>query len=975
MAFDREVRALGGIKGFLDRLRRRQYIGEVSQNTKDALEGHIKKIRAEKHIAWVTNHLADNVENIDLDGSESLFEPDGNEVKSFLTFEEPFPAQRAYLKAMAGVVYETITIPDSWAVEKAKYPGRVTQLCTDTFTGIDFDGFSDTVDLGTDVTLWSQALTKFSFTFWIIPNTISDGNFHGVLNRGNYAANGFSVWQEADGTEINFDVFGTVGGEQNARSHLTRGTGVAYHVACVYDSTLGSANVKIYIDAVLGAETANITDTINNAVDSLILGSDGSDFNGIMWDFRWFTTRALTQQQVTDTMNDSMQAPIPDYWLPMNGHTANPVDIVSQTKTGIMTGADYAMDDDFRQDFIWIANTMTFGTVPVILSTGYSLGLNITTTNQLGNTVTRKNQFLTFDHDTPHSNVYTFDGTAGKVITEAHKASLTCTQFAVACWFKTSADYSSSQGYLVVKGQDTVETAGQNMNYFLRMNNENEISGGFEENNGNTHTATSDGRVNDGKWHFVCVMFNGALIELYLDGKIVSQNSETTVAENNTLALFLGAELGTTQFFIGDMSNVMIWNDDLETGELHELYYNGTIPKVANLVYVNYMGGTSFDGIEEFIDQADAAPLRLTQFSVACKFKTTAKYPSVEAVLVGKGGYGSDTAGQNDNYGLRMMDGANDGKIRGGFEEGTGTDHYCTSPLAYNDGEWHIAIVTYDQVTVRLYIDGVEVATHATTTVPETVNTNPLRIGANPRALNSFFRGDIDYVYVWNNDLTVSEVEAFVRNGTIPQTGAIVYSNILRLPLASKNETLPVAVSHEADFYWPRQNFSESIWFYATDLTNSGAKRVLKIYTHDDNNRHSYMIDNIDNKLFVEFVKGGVATRLESTVAVTANAWHHLVVTWSFTTPTIAARLDDVAMTSSAKVGHSAIAYHKPCFGGYPRMMYHEQFMGLIDVHMYYKHDTVLTTGEMTNVKNNNSKYSMSGGRVPCISGAVMSAP
>lgn len=970
MAFDREVRALGGIKGFLDRLRRRQYIGEVANNTKDALEGHIKKIRAEKHVAWITNHLADNVEGITLNGSESLFEPDGNEVKSFMTFDEPLPANRAYIRAMAGVVYEYIQIPDPWAVKSTVYSGKETRYCTERFSAMGFDGSGDTVDLGTDVSLWSQALTKFSFTFWIIPLVIGDGNFHGVLNRGNYAANGFSVWQEADGTEINFDVFGSGDGEHNARGHLEKGTGVAYHIACVYDSTLGSANLKIYVDAVLG-ETDDINDTITNATDALILGSDGSDYNGFMWDFRWFTTRALTQQQVTDTMNNSMQAPIPDYWLPMNSHTGQPIDIISQTKTGIMSGADYEFSSSMKQDYIWIANTMTFGSVPTILSTGYSLGLNITTTNQLGNTVKRKNQFITFDHERPHGNFHSFDGTTGKVITEAHKASLTCTQFAIACYFRTSSDYSSGQGYLVVKGQDAVDTAGQNMNYFLRMNNDNEISGGYEENNGTTHTATSDGKVNDGKWHFVCIMFDGSLIEMYLDGKIVSTNAEVTVAENNTLALFLGAELGTQQFFIGDMSNVMIWNNDLTNQELDELYYNGKIPQSANLVYVNYMGGTSFDGIEEFVDTADTASLRLTQFSVACRFRTTEGFGS-EVCLVGKGGFGSDTAGQNDNYSLRMgVGGVN--SVRGGFEEGTGTDHYATSPLTYNDGEWHIAIVTYDQVTIRLYIDGIEVATHATTTSPETVNTNPLRVGANPRALDRFFRGDIDYVIIWNNDLTATEIADFQRNGTIPQTGAIVNSQFFRT-VNNENTTLPLSISHEATYYWIRQNFSESIWFYATDLTDSGKDRVIKIDTFDDNNYHSYMIDSADNKLFIEFVKGGSATRLESTVAVTANAWHHLAVTWEHGTPTIKGRLDDVAMVASAKVGHAPIAYHKPCFGGYPRMLYHEQFVGLIDLHMYYKHDTVLTTGEMTNVKNNNSKYSMSGGRVPCISGAVMSA-
>lgn len=976
MAFDREVRTLGGIKGFLDRLRRRQYIGEVAQNTKDALEGHIKKIRAEKHVVWVTNHLADNVEAITLNGSESLFEPDGNEVKLFNTFEEPLAAQRSYLRMMAGVVYECITIPDPWAVASIKYLGRKTFYCTDTFTGIQFDGNGDWVDCGSDVTLWSQALTKFSFSFWMIPFTIGDGNFKGLVNHGNYAANGFSVWMEAAGTEINFDVFGTVAGEQNARGHLEKGALVPYFITCVYDRTLANANVKIYVDGVLSAETADMTDTINNAVDSLFLGTDGSDFNGVMWDFKWFTTRALTQQQVTDTMNNSMQAPIPDYWLPMNSFIDDPIDIVSQTKKGTMTGSDYSMDDDFRQDFIWIANTMTFGTVPTILSTGYSVGLNITTTDPYGNTIKRKNQFLTITQEDRFEPFSTFNG-IDQFISEADKASLDLTVFTVSIKFRTSGNPGGgSVGYLINKGDYINGGAGQNHNYGIYIvNATGQIFGEFQTNTSIQHVVGGK-KVDDGKWHTVTLRYDGTELEIFVDGQLVDSEVTSDVPDNATAdPLVIGRFSGSSQlFYKGDLSDAVVWNNAVTDEEIQFIHYGYSLPNEAGIVYYHGLNSTSFDGIDDFTEQVDAAPLRLTQFSVAVKFKSLSHHLSDDGCLLGKGGFGSDTAGQNDNYSLRMMNGANDGKIRGGFEEGVGTDHYATSPLRYNDGEWHIAIVTYDQVTIRLYIDGIEVATHATTTTPESVNTNPLRIGANPRGLNTFFRGDVEYAYVWNNDLTVTEIQDFVRNQTLPQTGAIVYSNILRQP-STDNLTQPVVITHEQDFYWIRQNFTESIWFYAQDLSDSGADRVLKINTFDDNNYHSYMIDNADNKLFIEFVKGGVATRLESTVAVTANAFHHLVVTWSHSTPTIAARLDDVAMTSSAKVGHAAIAWHKPCYGGYPRMMYHEQLMGLIDVHMYYKHDTVLTTGEMTNVKNNNSKYAMSGGRVPCISGAVMSAP
>ena len=53
-------------------------------------------------------------------------------------------------------------------------------------------------------------------------------------------------------------------------------------------------------------------------------------------------------------------------------------------------------------------------------------------------------------------------------------------------------------------------------------------------------------------------------------------------------------------------------------------------------------------------------------------------------------------------------------QIKAGFETSSGADQYVTSVNTYNDGQWHYAVVTNDGSTVRLYIDGVQVATKST---------------------------------------------------------------------------------------------------------------------------------------------------------------------------------------------------------------------------------------------------------------------
>ena len=100
-------------------------------------------------------------------------------------------------------------------------------------------------------------------------------------------------------------------------------------------------------------------------------------------------------------------------------------------------------------------------------------------------------------------------------------------------------------------------------------------------------------------------------------------------------------------------------------------------------------------------------------------------------------------------------------QIKAGFETSSGADQYVTSVNTYNDGQWHYAVVTNDGSTVRLYIDGVQVATKSTSGAsPESSGTKPVRVAANSRVTppGNFFNGNIDEIRVWNDDLTAQQV-------------------------------------------------------------------------------------------------------------------------------------------------------------------------------------------------------------------------
>jgi hypothetical protein len=164
--------------------------------------------------------------------------------------------------------------------------------------------------------------------------------------------------------------------------------------------------------------------------------------------------------------------------------------------------------------------------------------------------------------------------------------------------------------------------------------------------------------------------------------------------------------------------------------------------------------------------------LKLSKFSVSAWFKTTSNFGS-EASIVNKGGFGTDSSGNNMNYGIWMTSSE---RVQGGFETSGGSNQYATSPSSFNDGKWHHGVVTFDGSIVRLYVDGVLFGTRSTFTIPETSGNHPLKIGANSRAVSNLFTGSIDEVGVWNRALLDTEIANLINKGEFSSNG-LVYRN------------------------------------------------------------------------------------------------------------------------------------------------------------------------------------------------------
>lgn len=175
-----------------------------------------------------------------------------------------------------------------------------------------------------------------------------------------------------------------------------------------------------------------------------------------------------------------------------------------------------------------------------------------------------------------------------------------------------------------------------------------------------------------------------------------------------------------------------------------------------------------------FFEVADSNPLDLgTVWTIAAWFRTSTNY-SVNGMIMNKGGEGSDSAGENMNYGIWMT---SNEKIQAGFETGAGADNFVTSPLSYNDGLYHHALATYDGTTLKLFIDGdtTPVSTLSTSATPET-NAKPLRFGANSRASDLFFTGEIDEVLIYDRVWNQTELINYWTRGTVPSANKIYHN-------------------------------------------------------------------------------------------------------------------------------------------------------------------------------------------------------
>ncbi len=199
------------------------------------------------------------------------------------------------------------------------------------------------------------------------------------------------------------------------------------------------------------------------------------------------------------------------------------------------------------------------------------------------------------------------------------------------------------------------------------------------------------------------------------------------------------------------------YNTFLNPIEIFAQEPNQTPPVIKNSKIINFTG-------VNYADVINSRDINLNSFTVSTWFNTNMNVTGRDvAFLLNKGGFGTERAGFNLNYGIWLN---NREQVTAGFEALNGDDYFIASQAPYADGIWHNAILTFDneQHLLKLYMDGLEVATNTTNIgiTPDNTGKQPVRLGANSfedkGPIDGNYTGQLDDIQVWDYAFTKEQV-------------------------------------------------------------------------------------------------------------------------------------------------------------------------------------------------------------------------
>ena len=196
----------------------------------------------------------------------------------------------------------------------------------------------------------------------------------------------------------------------------------------------------------------------------------------------------------------------------------------------------------------------------LVAAWGFNEGAGTTVADISGNNNTGTIQGPTWSTQGRYGNALSFDGSNDIVLVPSSASLNVTTGLTVSAWvFPTAA-----QGGWRAVVQKEVDA------YFLHASNNGgalrPAAGGTFNGTGNYIEATSAIAVST--WTHLALTYDGATIRMFVNGNLVSSAPQTGALENNTNALRIGGNSPYTEFFLGRIDDVRIYNRALAASEI-----------------------------------------------------------------------------------------------------------------------------------------------------------------------------------------------------------------------------------------------------------------------------------------------------------------------------------------------------------------------------------------------------------------------
>ncbi len=394
------------------------------------------------------------------------------------------------------------------------------------------------------------------------------------------------------------------------------------------------------------------------------------------------------------------------------------------------------------------------------------------TANALHGTITQSSQWTSG----LYGSAIDFDGSSTYIEIPDDPALNLTSSYSLSAWIKP--DTVSSQRGIIAKIQDSTH-----MPYAFLVKN-----GALQFNYNGTggQLTVSGGTIVTGLWqHVAATVDSSHHIKLYIDGQEVASDTlpgDTTVSDDVVIGAW-GGSYGFNSRFNGVIDEIEIFDHALSTDEVLGLANlgggianwrfeensgsttkdysgNGHTGTITSATWTTgHAGGNAlyFDGSSARITIPDDADL---QQNTNVTFTAWIK---PETVSGGPRGIVSKIKDTHEKaYALSIKDGELHFSYYG-LDDTSTPNHFVIKGGTIVADTWqHVTAVVERNLRIRLYVDGVEVATAKAPEASSTDGTDPVVIGAwgGTYGYSNLFRGVIDDVQIYSRALVASEIAA-----------------------------------------------------------------------------------------------------------------------------------------------------------------------------------------------------------------------